>query len=91
MLQENNFFRCSILPIVEVEQWGTYNMGTNINSINISYNVSFKNVYSVLHGLVYDNNNWTGGFYIRKFENTYFVVHKYSLGQSYCNWIAIGV
>ena len=76
------------IPIV---QWGTYNMGTNINSINISYNVSFKNVYSVLPGLVYDNNNWTGGFYIRKFENTYFVVHKYSLGQSYCNWIAIGI
>ena len=72
-------------------QWGTYNMGTNINSINISYNVSFKNVYSVLPGLIYDNNNWTGDFYIRKFENTYFVVHKYSSGQSYCNWIAIGV
>lgn len=72
-------------------QWGTYNMGTNINSINISYNVSFKNVYSVLPALVYDDNNWTGGFYIRKFENTYFVVHKYSLGQSYCNWIAIGI
>lgn len=40
-------------------------MGTNINSINISYNVSFKNIYSVLPGLVYDNNNWTGDFYIR--------------------------
>ena len=25
MLQENNFFRCSILPIVQPQQWGTGN------------------------------------------------------------------
>ena len=74
-----------------IKQWGSYDLKTNINSINIIYNISFKNTYIVLPALVYDNSNWTGGFYIRTFNNTNFTVHKYSSSQSYCNWIAIGI
>jgi|GEM_PF-5205905 len=40
MLQENNFFRCSILPIVEVEQWG-YRSDTGYGGRTVTFPIAF--------------------------------------------------
>jgi hypothetical protein len=51
MLQENNFFRCSIFPIVtSIKQWGTIRgsckkQGKGKNSTTIPYPISFTQNY----------------------------------------------
>ena len=67
MLQENNFFRCSIFPIVEVEQWGSGGKGTK--TLPIVYTKWYIPV------VAYGNNiNWQP-------ENSAVTAYKVSLSQ----------
>lgn len=57
MLQENNFFRCSILPIVSHNrQWGTVKGVANGKQYN--FPISFIN--NILGAAT--NKNWRGGY-----------------------------
>jgi len=44
MLQENNFFRCSILPIVQPQQWGTGNGYEGANPSWYNFPIVFPSV-----------------------------------------------
>ena len=44
MLQENNFFRCSILPIVQPQQWGSANGTDGSNPPWYNFPIAFSNI-----------------------------------------------
>lgn len=76
--------KISAVPLILADDWGGVEKLKNEGYIEVS-----DEDWNYYTGNCGDGDNDTG--YIKKFENTYFVVHKYSSGQSYCNWIAIGV
>ena len=92
MLQENNFFRCSILPIVEVEQWG-FNQIIYRNITKITLPITFVNPFIALATPYNDDKdvsgNYLAGFDIRNLTNTDFKINQSDVGL-YASWIAIG-
>ena len=81
MLQENNFFRCSILPIV---QWGSINIIYGTGFYTLNFPITFNSLYTIVDGGIFDVE-------IQSRNNSSFKIEQRS-GQSsdiYC-YIALG-
>lgn len=87
MLQENNFFRCSILPIVQPQQWGNTRGGTTV-----TFPVSFTTLFSLSAVQQYAGylaqgaavNNWSSSKFTANSSS------ENGHGNQYIFWIAIG-
>ena len=81
MLQENNFFRCSILPIV---QWGSGAPGT------ITYPIEFTSAFIAIATPANGSPNEIG---ITNLKTNSFHVENWSSSRPAYNdyWIAIGI
>ena len=94
MLQENNFFRCSILPIV---QWGLSSSSSSGDSnISINLPISFSDIYCVISNLYSTNgsyNNAGGGAdnIIKITTNSFIFHHGSDVANCKIYWIAIGI
>lgn len=86
MLQENNFFRCSILPIVEVEQWGFANDSGQWRKV-IHLPIDFKSFSSILAVGINSDDSANCGYHLNSKELNSF---SYLYDVSLC-YIAIGV
>lgn len=87
MLQENNFFRCSILPIVDyVKQWGFANDSGQWRKV-IHLPIDFKSFSSILAVGINSDNSANCGYHLNSKELNSF---SYLYGVSLC-YIAIGV
>lgn len=87
MLQENNFFRCSILPIVEVEQWGNTRGGTTVTfpvSFTILFSLSAVQQYAGYLAQGVAVNNWSSSKFTANSSS------ENGHGNQYIFWIAIG-
>lgn len=86
MLQENNFFRCSILPIVQPQQWGFANDSGQWRKV-IHLPIDFKSFSSILAVGINSDDSANCGYHLNSKELNSF---SYLYDVSLC-YIAIGV